>query len=75
MLAHAFLTVTTASERVRNPAPPGLIRLSVNEFRRLFVGLLLTTTTTPAKLLAWSRWRRQHQARARTSHYQRREHQ
>ncbi len=40
-----------------------------------FVGLLLTTTTTPAKLLAWSRWRRQHQARARTSHYQRREHQ
>ena len=52
-----------------------LIRLSVNEFRRLFVGLLLTTTTTPAKLLAWSRWRRQHQARARTSHYQRREHQ
>jgi SRSO17 transposase len=75
MLAHAFLAVATSIEREVQPTPPGLIPLTVNEFRRLFDALLLVTHRTLASLLAWSRWRRRHQYRARQSHYRRREHQ
>ena len=75
MLAHAFLAVATAVERDQTPTPVGLIELTVNEFRRLFDALLLTTRHTLDRLLAWSRWRRRHQARARDSHYKRRENQ
>jgi SRSO17 transposase len=75
MLAHAFLAVATAVERDTAPTPVGLIALTVNEFRRLFDALLLVTNRTVTSLLAWSRWRRQHQYRARQSHYRRREHQ
>ena len=75
MLAHAFLAVATAIERDTTPTPTGLITLTVNEFRRLFDALLLTTRHTITTLLAWSRWRRQHQYRARQSHYRRRENQ
>ena len=73
MLAHAFLAVATATERDTTPTPTGLITLTVNEFRRLFDALLLATNRTITSLLAWSRWRRQHQYRARESHYRRRE--
>jgi SRSO17 transposase len=75
MLAHAFLAVATATERDNQPTPTGLITLTVNEFRRLFDALLLTAKHTLTSLLAWSRWRRQHQYRARLSHYRRRENQ
>jgi hypothetical protein len=75
MLAHAFLAVATATERDTTPTPAGLIALTVNEFRRLFDALLLATNHTVATLLAWSRWRRRHQYRARLSHYRRRQHQ
>jgi SRSO17 transposase len=75
MLAHAFLAVATAIERDTAPTPTGLIALTVNEFRRLFDALLLTAKHTLNSLLAWSRWRRQHQYRARQSHYRRRENQ
>ena len=75
MLAHAFLAVACAIERDTAPTPAGLIALTVNEFRRLFDALLLATNHTVATLLAWSRWRRRHQYRARLSHYRRREHQ
>jgi SRSO17 transposase len=75
MLAHGFLAVATAIEHDTQPTPNGLIALTVNEFRRLFDALLLVTRHTMASLLAWSRWRRQHQYRARQSHYRRREHQ
>ena len=75
MLAHAFLAVATATERDTRPAPAGLIPLTVNEFRRLFDALLLVAHHTITTLLAWSRWRRRHQYRARLSHYRRREHQ
>jgi SRSO17 transposase len=75
MLAHAFLTVATASEREHTPAPAGMIDLTVSEFRRLFTSLLLAVTHTIDTLLAWSRWRRRHQARARKCHYKRRENQ
>jgi SRSO17 transposase len=75
MLAHAFLAVATATERDTQPTPTGLIALTVNEFRRLFDALLLVTHHTVTTLLAWSRWRRRHQYRARLSHYKRRQHQ
>jgi SRSO17 transposase len=75
MLAHAFLAVATAAERDTRPTPTGLITLTVNEFRRLFDAVLLVTKRTITSLLAWSRWRRQHQYRARESHYRRRENQ
>jgi SRSO17 transposase len=75
MLAHAFLAVSTAIERDVHPTPTGLIALTVNEFRRLFDALLLTAKHTLTSLLAWSHWRRQHQYRARLSHYRRRENQ
>jgi SRSO17 transposase len=68
MLAHAFLAVTAAAERRDQPAPEDLISLSCNELQHLFAAL-----TNPvhdlAHRLRWSRWRRRHQARARTSHY------
>ncbi len=75
MLAHAFLAVATATERDIQPTPAGLITLTVNEFRRLFDALLLAARHTITTLLAWSRWRRRHQYRARLSHYKRRQHQ
>jgi SRSO17 transposase len=74
MLAHAFLAVATAAERDSQPSPADLIMLTVNEFRRIFDALLLTTHPTITSLLAWSRWRRRHQYRARQSHYRQREH-
>ena len=75
MLAHAFLVVTTADERDHTPTPRGLIDLTVNELRRLFDTIVLTTAHTIARLLHWSTWRRRHQARARECHYRRREQQ
>ena len=73
MLAHAFLTVMTAAERAAKPAPVGLIPITVNELRRLFDALLLRPNHNPERLHRWSIWRRRHQARARASHYRRRE--
>ena len=75
MLAHAFLAVTTSAEREHTPAPAGLIEITINELRRLFDALVLRPALTTATLLTWSTWRRKHQARARESHYRRREHQ
>ena len=78
MFAHAFLAVTTAACRRADTStdntPTALIMLTVNEFRRLFVALLLQPLHAVVDILAWSRWRRRHQARARASHY-RRQHQ
>jgi SRSO17 transposase len=71
MLAHAFLAGATAIERARAPAPADMIELTVNEFRRLFDALLLGAKHTIDSLLAGSRWRRRHQARARERHYRR----
>jgi SRSO17 transposase len=73
MLAHAFLAVATAIERATHPSPHELVELTVNEFRRLFDAVLLAARHTIATLLAWSTWRRRHQARARDCHYRRRE--
>lgn len=72
MLAHAFLAVTTTAQRVLEASEPTLIRLSINEFRRLFIALVLTPLHTSSRLLDWSRWRRQHQKQAQRCHQNRR---
>ena len=70
MLAHAYLSVTAATA----PKSPGsgLIPVTLGEVRRLLAHLI-TTAPSRTAAWAWSRWRRRHQHRARTSHYQRRQ--
>jgi hypothetical protein len=53
----------------------GLLPLTVPEVRRLLVALVWTAPVRPGFVLAWSRWRRRHQARARRAHYHRHERQ
>lgn len=69
MLTHAFLVVTTAAQRCVDTAGTTLIALTVNEFRRLFDALLLRPLHAVADILAWSTWRRKHQAIARACHH------
>jgi SRSO17 transposase len=71
MLAHALLAVLAAAERTDRPAPTGLIELTCAEIRRLFITLIVEPARTHVCPLRWSHWRRRHQHRARTSHYQR----
>lgn len=70
MLAAAFLTITAATEHARSPEPDGQYPLTRNE-----IAHLLATLTSPAHdaryRMRWSRWRRRHQHRAQTCHYQR----
>lgn len=73
MLAHAFLSVMTATQPAGDHPDDHsseMIPLTRNEIRRL-----LTAATAPiqtaAHTLKWSIWRRRHQARARASHYRR----
>jgi hypothetical protein len=74
MLAHTFLALVTAIERDHAPRATRLDRLAVHEFRSLFDPLLLAGTPPDTDaLLAWSYWRRRHQARARDCHHRRRE--
>lgn len=56
----------------RSPTPDGLIQLTCNEIQRLFITLVVRPAPDIAHRLSWSDWRRRHQARSRTSHYQRR---
>ncbi|MFE9789974.1 hypothetical protein ACFYO7_31840 [Nocardia salmonicida] len=74
MLAHAFLVVSASLDRRTSTTPKGLIPLTVNEFRRLFTTLVLSRAQATAHVLAWSRWRRAHQAAARVSHHRKQEH-
>jgi SRSO17 transposase len=71
MLAHAFLVVAALTEQTRQPPPSGLIRLTCNEVQHLFATLLVRPAGDLGHRLRWSLWRRRHQARARTCHYQR----
>jgi hypothetical protein len=70
LLAAAFLAVTAAAERTRQPGPDGQIPLTRNEISRLLTPMI-TQPARPAVRLRWSTWHRRHQYRARTSHYQR----
>ena len=71
MIAHALLTVIAAHEHDQHPAPVGMIELTCAEIGRLFVTLVIDPMHALACPFAWSQWRRRHQHRARTSHYQR----
>jgi SRSO17 transposase len=71
MLAHAFLVVAALTERTRHPPPSGLIGLTCNEVQHLFATLAVRPAGDLGHRLRWSVWRRRHQARARTCHYQR----
>jgi len=73
MIAHALLAVIATREHDQRPTPAGLIALTCNEIRRLLVSFVIEPGRALACPLAWSRWRRRHQHRARTSHYQRQE--
>jgi SRSO17 transposase len=68
ILAHAFLSVMTATEP---PPPPGskLAALTRNEIRHL-LSEILKPAHRPLHILDWSLWRRIHQATAQTCHFQ-----
>nr|WP_157546735.1 IS701 family transposase [Hamadaea tsunoensis] len=78
MLALAILVITIATThrpsrvRISYPATEELIALTVPEIRRL-INATLTRPIRPDTVLVWSAWRRRHQARAKASHYKRRE--
>jgi hypothetical protein len=71
MLALAFLTITAATEHADHPAPADQIPLTRNEIATLFSTLVIKPVTGTPHRLRWSAWRRRHQHRAKTSHYQR----
>jgi hypothetical protein len=58
-------------DRSMQQCPLGvLVALSVAELRRLLAHLVWRPPVDPAFTLAWSLWRRRHQATARRTHYQ-----
>jgi hypothetical protein len=73
MAAHALLAAIAAREHADRPAPAGLIALTCNEIRRQLTIYVIEPGRVLACPDAWSDWRRRHQYRARTSHYQRQE--
>jgi SRSO17 transposase len=71
MPATAFLSIAAATEHTRAPAPAGQIPLTRNEIAALFSTLVIQPGQGARHRLRWSIWRRRHQHRAKTSHYQR----
>ncbi len=71
MLAAAFLTITAAAEHATGPPPDRQIPLTRNEIGHLLAALILQPAQDAWHRLPWSDWRRRHQHRARTCHYQR----
>ena len=71
LLAAAFLTIAAADEHARHPAPADQIPLTRNEIAGLFSTLIIDPATARGHRLRWSTWRRRHQHRAKTCHYQR----
>jgi len=49
-----------------------LLPLTVPEIRHLLYHLAIQNPVDPSAVIAWSRWRRRHQQRARRSHWKRR---
>lgn len=70
MLALAFLTITAATEHT-TPPPDDQIPLTRNEIAALFSALIIDPVKDTRHRLQWSAWRRRHQHRAKTCHYQR----
>jgi SRSO17 transposase len=73
-LALAALAVLAicAADAAHDPADTELIKLTVNEIRRLINTCIIRPISDLAHRLHWSRFRRRHQAQARRSHYKRR---
>jgi SRSO17 transposase len=71
MLAAAFLTIAAITEHARHPAPDGQVTLTRNEIAWLLNALINRPAPGRLHRLAWSAWRRRHQHRAKTCHYQR----
>jgi SRSO17 transposase len=71
MLASAFLTIAAVTEHARSPEPAGQIPLTRNEIAHLFASLITQPARDTQHRLRWSTWRRRHQHRAKTCHYQR----
>jgi SRSO17 transposase len=71
MLAAAFLTIAAITEHARHPAPDGQVALTRNEVAWLLSALINRPAPGRPHRLAWSAWRRRHQHRAKTCHYQR----
>jgi len=69
MLALAFLSITAATEH-DHPPPADQIPLTRNEIAALFSTLIIKPVTGTPHRLRWSAWRRRHQHRAKTCHYQ-----
>jgi SRSO17 transposase len=75
MLALAFLTVVRAAAiggRETVDLQADLLPLTVPEIRTLLASLAGLPNPGPAAMIAWSRWRRRHQQRARRCHWRRR---
>ena len=70
MLALAFLTIAAATEHT-TPPPDDQIPITRNEIAALFGALIIEPARGARHRLRWSAWRRRHQHRAKTSHYQR----
>jgi SRSO17 transposase len=71
----AICAADAANQHDTHPDQPNdkkLIRLTVNEVRRLINTLIIQPIRDLAHRLRWSHWRRRHQAQARRSHYKRR---
>ena len=71
MLAAAVLTIAAASEHARGLRPSDQIPLTRNEIAHLLSGMSIRLARDDSHRMRWSRWRRRHQHRAQTCHYQR----
>ncbi|NES16154.1 MULTISPECIES: IS701 family transposase [Micromonospora] len=72
LAALAVLAICAADAAHHEPADTSLIKLTVNEVRRLINACIIRPISDPNHRLHWSGWRRRHQAQARKSHYTRR---
>ncbi|WP_232832340.1 IS701 family transposase [Nocardiopsis sp. FIRDI 009] len=70
MVAYGFLAACRLREARHHPAPEGLVALTCNEIARLLEALF-PPELHPEHVLAWSVFRRSHQARALHCHYRR----
>ena len=70
MVAYAFVALCRLAELGRGPVPEWLVALTCNEIVRL-LNALFASVPDVEHVLAWSVFRRSHQARARSCHYRR----
>jgi hypothetical protein len=71
MHAAAVLTVAVALEHTDSPATAALIPLTRNEIAHLLTAAITPPAPSAMRRLRWSHWRRRHQHRSHTCHYQR----